>query len=283
MVRRRLPAYSPGRASLAREPRATEPERAYDSLRATQAKLVEAEKLAAVGELAAGVANEINNPAAIIAGTAQHLLKRFRGRESGSLEAAEVSSVIEALQTIEYEIERCGRTTARLLLFAETKTPAMAALDIEEVTGEALALVADSLSQRNIRVKTELAPGLPRIRADAGQLKQVFRHVIVNAQQAMPGGGELTVETFHDAKQRAVGIRFTDTGVGIPEELRHRIFEPFFTTHRASGATGLGLSVSYGIIRAHQGTMEVASTEGGGTTMTINLPAQLGDEIDDAR
>ncbi|MFZ5915920.1 MAG: ATP-binding protein [Chloroflexota bacterium] len=233
-------------------------------LQETQAQLIQSEKLASVGELAAGVAHEINNPLGVILGFTQVILKKIPEDDAFS----------KPLLSIEREGLRCKKIIQGLLDFSRRSTPTFQPVQLNETVQAACELIEHQFSINNVSLVKGFAPNLPQIQADANQLQQVFVNLIINAYHAMPKGGQIRVTT------RAVGDKvqaiFADTGVGIPPENLKRIFDPFFTTKEVGKGTGLGLSVSYGIIESHGGKIEVESQVGVGTTFVITLPVERG-------
>jgi len=229
-------------------------------LRATQEQLLQSEKLASIGQLAAGVAHEINNPMGVILGFAQGILKTL----------PEDNPLRKPLTTMEKESLRCKRIVQNLLDFARHSEPTPHLININELIDTSCELVEHQISLQNVKLVKAYDPALPSIMADPSQLQQVFINIMLNAYQAMPDGGTLHITT------RTVGselqVIFTDTGPGIPPENVQNIFDPFFTTKEVGEGTGLGLSVSYGIVKAHGGDIEVESQVGKGTTFAIKLP-----------
>ncbi len=235
-------------------------EQRTEELRRTQQQLLQAEKLAAIGELAAGVAHEINNPIGVILGFSQVIAKKL---ESGH-------PLYRPLVTIEKEALRCRDIVQNLLDFARRSEPVLRPTNVNAVLEATYALVEHKFALQNVEIIKGYDPNLPEIMADESQLQQVFVNIILNAYQAMPNGGELRIISRTVGRQ--VQVLFSDTGVGIPSESIGRIFDPFFTTKEVGQGTGLGLSVSYGIIEKHGGTIEVESRMGRGTTFTVKLP-----------
>ncbi len=226
-----------------------------------QRALVHSAKMAAFGQLGAGIAHEVNNPLAGILGHAQLAIRRL-----GPENPAKAS-----LDLIAQETRRCSDIIKNLLRFARQDTPQFQPVNANEAVGAALSIVDHQLSLHGIRIVRELGESLPQVNGDINQLQQVLVNLAINAQQAMAGlRGELSVRT------RAVGgqvlIELQDSGPGISPELQKKIFEPFFTTKAAGQGTGLGLSVSYGIIESHGGRIEVRSSPGHGATFVISLP-----------
>jgi PAS domain S-box-containing protein len=226
-------------------------------------RLMQSDRLAAVGELVAGVAHEVNNPLSSISAYAQLLL-----RDPG------LDSVLrEQVEVIRSETTRASQVVKDLLAFARRSEPRHEPLDLNMVVARTLRMRAFQLSSGRIAVQQSLADGLPPVIGDARQLQQVCLNLVTNAAQAMaPGaGGTLTVSTRTENGQ--VVLEVADTGSGIPDELRNRVFEPFFTTKKEGEGTGLGLSVSYGIVTAHDGRIEIAHSSPRGTTFRVSLPA----------
>jgi two-component system NtrC family sensor kinase len=226
-----------------------------------QRALVHSAKMAAFGQLGAGIAHEVNNPLAGILGHAQLAIRRL-GQENPAK---------ASLDLIAQETRRCIDIIKNLMRFARQETLEFKPVDANEAVGAALSIVDHQLSLHGIRIVRDLGLSLPQVNGDINQLQQVLVNLAINAQQAMAGQrGELSVRT------RAVGgqvlIELQDTGPGISPELQKKIFEPFFTTKPAGQGTGLGLSVSYGIIESHGGRIEVRSSLGSGATFVISLP-----------
>ncbi|NTW67559.1 MAG: HAMP domain-containing protein, partial [Nitrospirae bacterium] len=232
-------------------------------LQASQAALIQSEKMAAFGQLGAGIAHEIKNPLAGIIGLAQLLLRKVD----------KDSPLYENLAMIEKEARRSKTITENLLRFARQEKMEFTKIDLNAVAMESAAIVDHQLGINQIRLNKELAPRLPQIIGNANQLQQVLMNLMINAQQAMEGSpGSVTLSTrLLDAE--TIELRVTDTGPGIPPDIQARIFEPFFTTKTAGKGTGLGLSVSYGIIKDHKGDVRVESTVGKGSAFVITLPA----------
>ncbi len=226
-----------------------------------QASLVQSEKLASLGKLAAGIAHEINNPLGGIL-IYSHLLLE---------ETKEASGQAETLKKIIKETSRCKNIVKGLLEFARPKEPEMAPTDLNEIINRALAIFERQVLFQNIKVEKDFSD-LPRIVADGSQLQQVFANIIINAAEAMDGNGVLAIKTLLDTKANSLRIEFRDTGHGIREEDMSRLFEPFFTTKEVGKGTGLGLAISYGIIQKHNGSIEVRSKVGQGSTFTVILP-----------
>jgi signal transduction histidine kinase len=231
-------------------------------LERTQAQLVQSEKLASLGLLAGGVAHEINNPLMVILGRAELLL----------LDAAEGSRAARDLATIQRETTRIAEIVGNLLKFSrEGRDGSFQPVDINRAIEAVIAMTRHILTVDNVTVETELDANLPPVMGNSGQLQQVFTNIIINAFHAMPNGGQLAIRTT--SNEGRVIITCTDTGFGIAPENLGRIFDPFFTTKQEGKGTGLGLTVSYGIIQSHHGEIRVESEPGHGTCFTIELPA----------
>ncbi|MFH1776296.1 MAG: ATP-binding protein [Candidatus Omnitrophota bacterium] len=245
-------------------------------LKEAQAQLVQSAKMAAVGQLGAGVAHELNNPLGGILGYSQFMLEKFKRPNFGVEEFKACNRYIES---IERESTRCKKIVESLLKFS--RKPIFAkqeVLDINHAIEETISIIGHQLKLKNINLVTSLDPDLSKTMGITNQLQQVFTNIILNAQQAMPDGGDLTIVTenmrYEGIQQSPWGIKieFSDTGMGIPEKDIPRIFEPFYTTKTKDKGTGLGLAVSYQIIKDHQGAIEVVSEEGKGTKFIIFLP-----------
>jgi len=227
-----------------------------------------AEKLAAVGRLAAGVVHEINNPLATIAACAEALEQRA---EEGAFEGCEGSEDMnEYLGLIKSEAFRCKSITTGLLDFSRVRTGERHTLDIGEILQSSAKLISHQNRGDNIKIEIEVETDIPIIKADGGQVQQAVIALATNAIDAMPDGGILKFRAY--PQQNSVAIEIEDTGIGIPPEDLSKIFEPFFTTKEVGKGTGLGLAVCYGIITDHSGRLSVRSNVGKGTTFTILLP-----------
>jgi nitrogen-specific signal transduction histidine kinase/Fe-S-cluster-containing hydrogenase component 2 len=235
------------------------------TLRVTQEDLIQAEKLTSLGQLAASIAHEVNNPLAGVLVYTQLLAKKVASN------ALAKETALDYLTKMDSELTRSTRLIRNLLDFARQSKPSLREVDINEVINRAFALAAHSAELQHVQVVKELDPSLPKLTADSDQLQQVFTNLFINAIQAMPGGGKLTLRTSVSSDGQ-LKIEVQDTGVGISPENMRKLFTPFFTTKREVKGVGLGLAVSYGIIQRHKGRIEVQSKEGEGTTFTIYLP-----------
>jgi signal transduction histidine kinase len=230
------------------------------ALRRTQQQLVQSAKLAAIGELAAGVAHELNNPLTVILGHAQMLQAKA---DAGS-------PLAEKLGKIESEALRASKITRGLLDFSRRREPKHDPVSVNDLVPRALELIHSKLRGRNVAVQTRLEARTAEILGDADQLTQVLINLTGNAIDAMGAGGALTVATADDGD--ALELAVSDTGTGMDAEQVSRIFEPFYTTKPEGKGTGLGLSVTLGILKSHGGTIAVESAPGRGTTMRVRLP-----------
>jgi two-component system NtrC family sensor kinase len=228
-----------------------------------QAQLIRSEKLASLGELVAGIAHEINNPLTGI------LVFSTLMRDKPGLDPA----FRRDLQTVVQETERCARIVRGLLEFSRESIPRKEWVDLHEIVERALGLIEHQAFFQDVQVSRFFAPEMPPVQIDGHQIEQVFVNILVNAGHAMNGRGKLEIATV--LGESFVAIHFGDNGCGIPKENLARVFDPFFTTKESEG-TGLGLSVSYGIVENHGGEISVSSTVGEGTVFTVRLP--LGEE-----
>ena len=229
-----------------------------------QEQLIHAEKLTSLGQMAASVAHEVNNPLTGVLVYTQLLTKKISGDNISK------ETTLDYLSKMESELTRSTKLIRNLLDFARQSPPTLSQVSVNEVVNRALDLTTHSAEQQHIQVLKELDPSLPKLMADFDQLQQVCTNLILNAIQAMPEGGRLTLRTSADNGQLKIEVQ--DTGCGISPENMRKLFTPFFTTKREVKGVGLGLAVAYGIIQRHQGRIEVQSKEGEGTTFTIYLP-----------
>jgi signal transduction histidine kinase/CheY-like chemotaxis protein len=227
-------------------------------------QLLQAEKMAALGQTISGVAHELNNPLATILTSAERL------------SAKPVSDEIRrGVETIRTESERAARIVRNLLTFARKRHTTRAMVDLNAVVRETLALRAYEQRLTNIDVIEAAAAGLPQVFADPHQIQQVLLNLVINAEQAMlaaNGRGTLIVRTWHDVDQETVVLEVTDDGPGVPQDVQPKIFDPFFTTKDVGQGTGLGLTVAYAIVQEHGGRIEVTTGAGGGATFSVRLP-----------
>ena len=241
-----------------------------DETRDIYHQLLQAEKMAALGQTISGVAHELNNPLATILSWAERLSQKT------TLDP----SVRRGLETILSESERAARIVRNLLTFARKRQTTRAMVDVNQVVRETLALRAYEQRVSNITVIDALAAGLPQVFADGHQVQQVLLNLIINAEQAMlsaNGRGVLVVRTWHDAeRRRSVVLEINDDGPGIPDELQPKIFDPFFTTKEVGKGTGLGLTVAYAIVQEHGGTNPPRVAAWAGASFYVELPVAGG-------
>jgi two-component system NtrC family sensor kinase len=244
-----------------------------ERLNSTQAQLLQAEKLSAIGQLVAGVAHELNNPLTTVIGYAQLLESELRGGESNR----PASALAQDLQRIAEESARAARIVRNLLAFARRQTAARVPQDVADLVNRVLVLRSYDLRLNGIELETEFEPDLPLVVADDSHLQQALLNLILNAEQAMRGRSlrRLVVRARFDAAAAAVELSVSDTGHGIDHANLSRIFDPFFTTRDVGEGTGLGLSICYGIVRDHGGQISVSSKVQVGTTFSILLPARV--------
>ena len=236
-----------------------------DETRDIYHQLLQAEKMAALGQTVSGVAHELNNPLATILTWAERLSQKT------TLEPA----VRRGLEIILSESERAARIVRNLLTFARKRQTTRAMVDINQVVRETLALRAYEQRVTNIIVIDALAAGLPNVFADAHQVQQVLLNLTINAEQAMlsaNGRGVLVVRTWHDAERECVILEINDDGPGIAEDVQAKIFDPFFTTKEVGKGTGLGLTVAYAIVNEHGGRIRLESRPSAGASFFVELP-----------
>lgn len=249
-------------------------EKRTQELRIAEAETARTEKLASVGLLAAGIAHELNNPLTGVLTFTTLLRKKL---PDGNPDAEDLDLVIR-------ETKRCATIIRRLLDFAREKTPEKKFTDINQVIEDTTRIIERPASFRDIEIEMDLDPDLPQVWSDADLIKQVIMNMLVNAQHAIEHEGSITVRSRRLAEPKSsepgapavpmVEVAIIDTGCGIPEKNLQRIFDPFFTSKEVGRGTGLGLSVSHGIVRAHGGAIEVESTVGKGSTFRIYLPVE---------
>jgi signal transduction histidine kinase len=236
-------------------------------LQQSQEQLIQAEKLSSLGQMAASIAHEINNPLSGVLVYAQLLAKKL------SSDTLSKQVALEYLAKMASEVDRSSRIIRNLLDFARPSEPKLGDVDVNHVIEDALALVDHQAELKHVKLIKELHPRLPTVYADYDQLRQVLVNLTLNAIQATSGGGRVTVRT-QAADNGALKVEVEDTGAGISEENVGKLFTPFFTTKEKGQGVGLGLTVARSIIEKHCGSIEVESEETKGTTFTIHLPAQ---------
>ncbi len=236
-----------------------------DETREIYHQLLQAEKMAALGQTISGVAHELNNPLATILSWSERLTQKT------TIEPA----VRRGLEIILSEAERSARIVRNLLTFARKRQTTRAMVDVNQVVRETLALRAYEQRVTNISVIDALATGLPLVFADGYQLQQVLLNLIINAEQAMlstNGRGVLVVRTWHDSDEDLVILEINDDGPGVPDEVQPKVFDPFFTTKEVGKGTGLGLTVAYAIVQEHGGRIRLESRPAGGASFFVELP-----------
>jgi two-component system, NtrC family, sensor kinase len=239
-------------------------------------RLLQSQKLAAIGELSAGIAHEINNPLAIIRQEAewmQHLLKKLGGGDEKA--AGELQG---SVQQIVQQVDRCTEITRNLLDFARKRDPVIQAVEVNRIIENMTMLVEKEAKHKNIAIVRHYDETLPAIYSDAPQLRQVILNFLTNATQAIGTDGVVTITTRLNPDD-GVDIVIGDTGCGIPADNLSKIFDPFFTTKPPGQGTGLGLSICHGIILRLGGRITVASIAGQGTEFTITLPRSRESEL----
>jgi len=253
-----------------------ETQRQNEAKLALEQRLGQTEKLATIGQLAAEIAHEVGTPLNVIAGRARSIQKKAKDPD-----AVEKNALIVAEQTA-----RITRIIQRLLDFTRRKvgTTGKAEVNVNELSLTTMELLAGQFSAAKIKTRLERAEGLPRVAGDADRLQQVLINLLLNAVQAMPDGGAIAVETSEvkrtrpgleegGSEQKFITFAVKDTGIGVPEDIRDKIFDPFYTTKEGQGGTGLGLAVCSGIVKEHDGWIDVENGEGGGTVFRVYLPA----------
>jgi len=239
-------------------------------------RLLQSQKLAAIGELSAGIAHEINNPLAIIRQEAewiQHVLQKLGGRDGEELEELQGS-----VRQIVQQVDRCTEITRNLLDFARKRDPVIQAVEVNRIIEDMTMLVEKEARHKNITIVRHYDENLPVIYSDAPQLRQVILNFLTNATHAIGQDGVVAITT-RLAGDEAVGIVISDTGCGIPPDHLGKIFDPFFTTKPPGQGTGLGLSICHGIILRLGGRIAVKSQVGQGAEFTITLPRSRESEL----
>ncbi len=233
-----------------------------EKLAKTQRQLLQSEKMASLGKLAAGVAHQLNNPLGSITLYTKLILEEY-----------DLEDGLRAdLQRILKDAQRCSTTVRELLAFTRQNKQFMKPVNVNQIIEQTLSLIVNQALFQNIRIKKHLAPFLPMVRADGQQLNHVFMNLFINAAQAIDGSGTIEITTATSASRDRIIIHVKDDGPGIEEDVIKHIFEPFFTTKEEGRGTGLGLSVVFNIIENHGGNICAKSRPGDGTTFTIELP-----------
>lgn len=244
---------------------------AYDGLisyitrqKEAESRLILSEKMSSLGILSAGVAHEIKNPLAII----------LQGIEFLEISAPE-KGASDVLSMMKEAVFRAGRITRDLLTFSRENAYEFVEIDLCQIITETLSFVDHIFSLKQIKIVRNFPDGLPKVKADPNQIKQVFINLLTNSAEAMPEGGTITIDAHvaeNIRKEKIIQVIIVDTGPGISEEDRERVFDPFYTTKKKSGGTGLGLSVVKGIIEKHKGDIKMQNEPGKGAKVTIELP-----------
>ncbi len=229
-----------------------------------QQQLQQTERLASIGELAAGVAHEINNPLGIIMGYAGILMKELKPDDP----------MREDLEKIYRNAEVCKRIVEDLLKFSRKTETRPEPYNINQLINEVTDMILYRFDENNIEIEKDLDENIPEIHVDTEKMRQVIMNILINALQAIKSNGRVIIKTRFNREDRKLTISISDNGPGIPGEIMGKIFEPFFTTKQPGEGTGLGLSVSYGIVKEHNGDIRVESKKGSGTTFHIILPAE---------
>jgi PAS domain S-box-containing protein len=240
----------------------TERKRAEEALR-------EAQKLASMGSLAAGMAHEINSPLQVITGLSERITRQL---ESGQLDEGRLKRDIATVNHCGWNIANIVRS---LLTYARESPGQVASHNLNEIVKDALLLTEHQLKTwSNISVLSDLGRNLPPLSCERTQIVQVLINLLTNARDAMPNGGKITIRTRYNAEHNRFKLQVSDTGTGIPKEMQTKIFDPFFTTKPVDQGTGLGLSIVFGIVKTHGGDIKVESAPKQGTTFTISLPKE---------
>ncbi|MFA5157321.1 MAG: ATP-binding protein [Candidatus Omnitrophota bacterium] len=245
---------------------------AYEKLKQTETQLIQSAKMASIGQLAGGVAHEINNPLTGVLNNVQLIRMEAESRAQFS-----VDDFKELLSVIEESALRCKRITQSLLDFSRASARSFQPLSLNELTGKVIVLISHEMQLQNIFIRTELEPNLPLISGDPQLLQQVIFDIISNAKWAIEkksgkGGGKIVIRTSYDHDIKQVTLSISDTGIGISKENIGKVFDPFFTTKSVGEGTGLGLSIVYSIIKEHMGNIRIESEPEKGTVFTIELP-----------
>ncbi len=243
-----------------------------DELESRQEQLIQSRKLASIGTFTSGIAHELNNPLNNISITAESMKTGYREMPEGLMN--------EMIDDILTQTDRASQVVKNLLEFSRTEPTSLKDLDIREIIERTLNLIKNQLVVAHIRVEKQLAENLPQVRGKRQDLQQALVNIVLNAIQAMPDGGLITVKAA-PAPEKHIRIDVSDTGTGIPPEILEHIFDPFFTTKASGQGTGLGLSLVYSIVRTHGGYIEVSSDVNKGSTFSIFLPHVGGKDAPD--
>ena len=246
-------------------------------LKETHEKLLHQDKMASLGKLSASVVHEINNP---IAGILNLIILMKRMFEEGGIGSKEIDQFNRYLNLMETETRRTSRIVSNLLAFSRQSKMELRRISLNRLIEKTLLLNSNLLKIDGIKVETDFDPNLPDLIGSEDQLQQVFMNLVSNATEAMEAkGGVLSINTRHSLSEGKLLVDFKDTGVGIPEENLLKLFEPFFTTKKKGKGVGLGLSVAYGIVQEHGGSIYVKSRVGEGTTFHVKLPLKPASDV----
>jgi signal transduction histidine kinase len=234
--------------------------------------MVQQEKMVGIGQLAAGIAHEMNTPLGTIIGYAQMLREDLE-------QHPELSTSLSDVQEVIGQAGRCRDLVKNLLNFSRRSSSEKANYDINDIIAKILSLIQHDFEMKGVSVNTEFDAKMPRARVNENEIAQVILNLANNAADSMPSGGELTVSTRYDESSHWICITMRDTGSGIKESDRTRVFEPFFTTKEVGKGTGLGLSICYKIIENHLGSIEFDTALGKGTTFRVYLPTHAHEVI----
>ncbi|NIR16058.1 MAG: hypothetical protein GWN86_19900 [Desulfobacterales bacterium] len=234
-------------------------------------QLVESERIASIGKMAAGVAHEINNPLSGILIYAEMLRESLQGN----------AQHLRDLQEIIDQTLRCKNIVSELLEFSRQSVGKITSFGLKDLINKTLNLIVNQAFFQNITVTKDIEPEIPRMVGDFGQLQQVFTNLFINAADAMDGKGRLEIKARFESERNQFVIMVSDTGPGIPEALREKIFEIFFTTKPAGKGTGLGLTITKNIIKLHGGDVRIECPPEGGTTFIIELPMGFVEQPDE--
>lgn len=239
-----------------------------------QAKYYQAEKMATVGTLATGIAHEVNNPLMAISGYAEGIQRRLE-KYAQHMPGEVAQEFVDYTETILKECTRCQKIVRSLLNFGHPQTSAFGLVDLNAVVKESLTILGYHLKKsRDLSLELELSDALPLINADEPRLKQVVLNLLTNAVDAMDGKqGVITIRSYKT--DDSIVIEVEDTGIGIPPDIMDRLFDPFFTTKSMGKGIGIGLSTCYGIVKDHNGEINIRSVEGEGSCFTVILPIQI--------
>ncbi|MFC1747116.1 sensor histidine kinase, partial [Candidatus Neomarinimicrobiota bacterium] len=238
-------------------------------LEEAQRQILAVERITSLGRLATTAAHELNNPLASILNYSKLILRDIRHL---TIPAEARERIIKDLDFIRDESQRCGKIVTNLLLFAGRAEGTFEEVNGQEIIDKSLMLVAHKMEMQNIELKLHIDTSIRAITCDPAQIQQALVALLINALEAMPDGGVLTVQLAASDKSGDITMRIQDTGPGIPRSIRDHIFEPFYTTKSGGKSVGMGLAVVYGIIQRHGGTIEVESEENKGTSFIIQIP-----------